>query len=184
MHGGCRYHRGQGGITERSLLLSERSLDVQIMQGMDYNRNVEAKQHLFLEVRHTCSTVLTTIGVTRQMVLMMRMSCPQPMTIMTMIMTMTLVMIVLITVSISNNNDSSHDDKKMLIATHCMTVSSAQSPQNPHCSSCFCAKLGCLAMDSIETPSPAWQQPDRHAIIVYCSSPTKQARKICCYHAH
>ncbi|KAL0028754.1 hypothetical protein WJX79_005068 [Trebouxia sp. C0005] len=42
--------REAGAATKKNWLLSEHTLDKQVVQGMDFTRNLESRQHLFLEV--------------------------------------------------------------------------------------------------------------------------------------
>ena len=42
--------REAAAATKKNWLLSEQTLDKQVVQGMDFTRNLESRQHLFLEV--------------------------------------------------------------------------------------------------------------------------------------
>ncbi len=42
--------REAAGATKKNWLLSEQTLDKQVVQGMDFTRNLALRQHLFLEV--------------------------------------------------------------------------------------------------------------------------------------
>jgi len=42
--------REAAGATKRNWLLSEQTLNKQVVQGMDFTRNLALRQHLFLEV--------------------------------------------------------------------------------------------------------------------------------------
>lgn len=53
--------REAGAATKKNWLLSEHTLDKQVVQGMDFTRNLESRQHLFLEVR--CMPAVPTFSL-------------------------------------------------------------------------------------------------------------------------
>jgi len=48
----------EAAATKKNWLLSEQTLNKQVVQGMDFTRNLEAQRHLFLEVYCCCCTAL------------------------------------------------------------------------------------------------------------------------------
>jgi len=53
--------REAAAATKKNWLLSEQTLDKQVVQGMDFTRNLESRQHLFLEV--CCMPTVPIISV-------------------------------------------------------------------------------------------------------------------------